>query len=230
MHTDKSVVFPVATQRQAPTVDKVVGVPVVWQRQGPIIQTEQKTIDVPQIQCLEPLVDVPVVTQQTAEIPVVMPKQVPTFQKIQEPANDSQVQYNDKVVEVPVVMQRPVPSVQTAQKITEVPHIDTDKQVSPREIVSNAVDTFEKVRFHKVQDDSFPGDRKDTEIMVEHDQDAQTTSINVVDMPVVMRRQLSMIQVQKTVEVPQIQHVDTTLGADDPERAEIRRGGQGHSS
>ena len=47
--------------------------------------------------------------------------------------------------------------------------------------------------------------------MVEHDQDAQTTSINVVDMPVVMRTQLSMIQVQKTVEVPQIQHVDKVV-------------------
>ena len=106
-----------------------------------------------------------------------MPKQVPTFQKIQKPANDPQVQYYDKVVEVPVVMQRPVPSVQTAQKITEVPHIDTDKQVSLREIIPNAADTLETVRFHNVQDESFPGDRKDPEIMVEHDQDAQTTSI-----------------------------------------------------
>ena len=105
-------------------------------------QTEQNTIDVPQIQCLEPLEEVPVVTQQMAEIPVVMPKQVRTFQKIQKPANDPQVQYCDKVVEGPVVMQRPVPSVQTAQKITKVSHIDTDKQVSQREIISSAADTF----------------------------------------------------------------------------------------
>ena len=50
----------------------VLEIPVVGQRQALNIQTEQKTIDVPQIQCLEPLVDVPVVTQQTVEIPVVM--------------------------------------------------------------------------------------------------------------------------------------------------------------
>ena len=43
----------------------VLEMPVVGQRQALNIQTEQKTMDVPQIQCLEPLVDVPVVTQQT---------------------------------------------------------------------------------------------------------------------------------------------------------------------
>ena len=152
-------------------------------------------------------------TQQTAEIPVVMPKQVPIFQKIQKLANDPKVQYYGKVVEVPVVMQRPVPSVQIAQKITEVPHIDTDKQVS-REIISNAADPLEKVRYHNVQDDSFPGDRKDTEIMVKHDQDAQTISIidDVVDVLVVMRAQLSMIhQVQRTVGTLRIQFIDRVV-------------------
>ena len=48
VRTDRSVVVPVATQRQVPTV---------WQRQAPTM-------------CLEPLVDVPVVTQQTVEIPL----------------------------------------------------------------------------------------------------------------------------------------------------------------
>ena len=47
----------------------VLEMPVVGQRQALNTQTEQKTMDVPQIQCLEPLVDVPVVTQQTTRNP-----------------------------------------------------------------------------------------------------------------------------------------------------------------
>ena len=115
---------------QVRQIDKVVGVPVVWQRQALTIQT-----DVPQIQCLESLVDVLVVTQQPAEIPVVIPKQVPTFQKIQNTAHDPQLQYCDKVVEVPVAMQRPVPSVQTALKIVEVPQIQHDDKVVDMPVV-----------------------------------------------------------------------------------------------
>ena len=89
----------------------------LWdQRQTPTIQTEQKTTDVPQIQCFESLVDVPVVTQQTAEIPVVMLKQVPVtmrrqiplVQKIQKMVEVLQIQYIDKVVDAPVSMQREV--------------------------------------------------------------------------------------------------------------------------
>ena len=83
----------------------VLEIPVVGQRQALNIQTEQKTIDVPQIQCLEPLVDVPVVTQQTAEILVVMLKQVPTLQRIQKMVEVPQIQYIDKVVDAPVEMQ-----------------------------------------------------------------------------------------------------------------------------
>ena len=82
----------------------VLEIPVVEQRQTLNIQTEQETIDVPQIQCLEPLVDVPVVTQQTVEIPVVMLKQVPTLQRIQKMVEVPQIQYIDKVVNAPVEM------------------------------------------------------------------------------------------------------------------------------
>ena len=58
--------------------------------------------DVPQIQCLEPLADVPVVTQQTAEIPVVML----LVQRIQKMVEVPQIQVIDKVVDAPVSMQR----------------------------------------------------------------------------------------------------------------------------
>ena len=88
-----------------------MGVPVVEQRQALNIQTEQKTTDVSQIQCLEPLVDVLVVTQQTAEIPVVMLMQVPTLQRIQKIVEGPQIQYIDKVVDAPVNMQ-PAPEME----------------------------------------------------------------------------------------------------------------------
>ena len=83
----------------------VLEIPVVEQCQALNIQTEQKTIDVPQIQCLEPLVDVSVVTQQTVEIPVIMLKQVPTLQRIQKMVEVPQIQYIDKVVDALVEMQ-----------------------------------------------------------------------------------------------------------------------------
>ena len=90
--------------------------PVVDQRQTPTIQTEQKTTDVPQIQCFEPLVDVPVVPKQTAEIPVVMLKQVPVMmrrqiplvQKNPEDGGGAQIQYIDTVIDALVSMQREV--------------------------------------------------------------------------------------------------------------------------
>ena len=75
--------------------------------------TEQKTTDVPRIRCFEPLVDVPVVTQQTAEIPVVMLKQLPVMMRrqiplVQKMVEVPQIQHIDNVVDAPVSMQREV--------------------------------------------------------------------------------------------------------------------------
>ena len=78
------------------------------------------------------MVDVLVVTQQTAEIPEVMRKQVPTFQKIQncdkvvEVPVVMQVPQNkhvDKVVNMPVVIQRQVPMTLNVQKSVEVARV-----------------------------------------------------------------------------------------------------------
>ena len=109
----------------------VLEMPVVGQRQALNIQTEQKTMDVPQIQCLEPLVDVPVVTQQTtrnsngepypaftsdkswdeASGKTVAHRQVSLIQKIQKMVEVPQIQYIDKVVDGPVEMQ-PAPEME----------------------------------------------------------------------------------------------------------------------
>ena len=88
-------------------------------------------MDVPQIQCLAPLVDVPVVTQQTTRNPngepypaftsdksrdeasgkTVAHRQVPLIQKIQKMVEVPQIQYIDKVVDGPVEMQ-PAPEME----------------------------------------------------------------------------------------------------------------------
>ena len=103
-------------------IDKIVGVKVVWQRQVLTIQT-----DVPQIQCLEPLVDVPVVTQQMAEIPVVVPvvmqRPVPSVQIAQKIVEVPQIQQVDKAVNMPVVIQRQAPMTLNVQKSVEVARV-----------------------------------------------------------------------------------------------------------
>ena len=55
----------------------------------------------------------------------------------------------------------------------------TDKQVFLRELVSFAADALEKARFHSLQDDSFLGDTKDSEVKIVHDADAKTISVTV---------------------------------------------------
>ena len=57
-------------------IDKVVDVPVVIQCQVPVIQNQQKTVEVPQVQYIDGVVDVPVVMQ----------RQVPTIQTVQSSA------------------------------------------------------------------------------------------------------------------------------------------------
>merc|ERR1712066_778885 len=70
-----------------------MGVPVVKQRQVPSIQKIQKTVEVPQVQYVDRIVDVPVVKQ----------RQVPAIQKLQKTVEVPQVQYIDRVVAAPAV-------------------------------------------------------------------------------------------------------------------------------
>lgn len=53
----------------------------------------------------------------------------------------------------------------------------TDKQIFIRELISNAADALEKVRFLSVGDEAYLGDTKDLEIKLEFDADAKTLSI-----------------------------------------------------
>jgi hypothetical protein len=71
-----------------------------------MIQTVQKTVEVPQVQYEDQVVHVPVEKQV----------HVPMVQKVQRPVEVPQVQYEDQVVHVPVEKQVHVPMVQTVQR------------------------------------------------------------------------------------------------------------------
>jgi len=62
-------------------------------------------VEVPQVQYIDRVVDVPVVKQ----------RQVPSVQKVQKTVEVPQVQYIVKVVDVPVVKRRQVPSVRSGR-------------------------------------------------------------------------------------------------------------------
>ena len=68
----------------------VVIVDVMFQRQVPTVQTVQKTEDVPQIRCLDRVVNVPVATQH----------QMPMIQKTQRTVEINQVRFIHRIVEV----------------------------------------------------------------------------------------------------------------------------------
>ena len=87
-------------------------VPVVMQRQVPAVKVVQKTVEVPQTQFIDRVVDTPVVQQ----------RQVPTVQMVQKTMENPQAQFLDEVVGMPVVVQRKVPMVQRVQKTVDVPH------------------------------------------------------------------------------------------------------------
>ena len=63
------------------------------------MQTVQKTVEIPQVQFLNKVVDIPVVVQ----------RQVPMVQKVQKTLEVPQLQFIDKVVDIPVVAQREIP-------------------------------------------------------------------------------------------------------------------------
>ena len=79
-------------------------------------------VEVPQIQFLDRVVDVPLVMQQ----------QVPMIQKVQKTVEISQVQFIDRVVDVPVVMQRQVLTIQKVQKTVQVPQVQWTFQLCRR--------------------------------------------------------------------------------------------------
>merc|ERR1740116_623612 len=111
----------------------------------------QKTVEVPQVQHVDKIIDVPVVKQvevpqiqkipktvevpqiqyidKVVDIPVVKQRQVPMVQKIQKTVDVPQIQYLDKIVDVPVVKHVEVPQVQTIEKVVEIPQVQVVEKV-----------------------------------------------------------------------------------------------------
>ena len=79
----------------------------------PMIQTVQKTVDVPQLQFLNKVDDTPVALQ----------RQIPMVQAVQKTMKISQLQCVDKVVDDPVEHVVHVPQLQVVEKIVEIPEI-----------------------------------------------------------------------------------------------------------
>merc|ERR1712012_1319198 len=108
-----------------------------------MVQTVQKTVEVPQLQFIDKVVDIPVVAQ----------RQIPMVQTVQKTIEIPQLQYVDKVVDVPEVQvvekTVEIPQLQIVEKIVEIPEIQTVqgthtseslgtapiRQVAPAEIV-----------------------------------------------------------------------------------------------
>ena len=84
--------------------------PVVLQRQAPMIQKVLKTVEFPQVQYVDEIVDEPVVMQG----------QVPTTQTVPKTVEASQAQFPDRVADVPVVSRRHVPGQLIQEEIVEV--------------------------------------------------------------------------------------------------------------
>ena len=66
---------------------------------NPIVQTVEKTVEVPRVQYIDWIVD----------LPVVMQRQIPTIQAVQVTVEVTHVQFIDPAVDVPAVMQRQGP-------------------------------------------------------------------------------------------------------------------------
>merc|ERR1719284_1005822 len=84
-----------------------------------MVQTVQKTVEVPQLQFIDKVVDIPVVAQ----------RQIPMVQTVQKTIEIPQLQYVDKVVDVPVVQVVQVPQVQVVEKTVEIPQLQIVEKI-----------------------------------------------------------------------------------------------------
>ena len=140
-----------------------------------MVQTVQKTVEVPQIQYEDQIVQVPVQKQV----------QVPVVQKVQKTVKVPQIQYEDEIVQVPVTKQVQVPMVQKVQKTVEVPQVQYEDQIIQVPVAKHVhVPMVQKVQ-------------KTIEVPQVQYED------QIVDVPVQKQVHVPMVQkVQKTVEVP----------------------------
>ena len=85
------------------------GSPGRFKVQVPMVQTVQKMVDVPQIE----------IEEQIVEVPVQKHVRVPMIQKVQKMVEVPQIEVEEKIVEVPVQSHVQVPMIQKVQKVVE---------------------------------------------------------------------------------------------------------------
>ena len=94
-------------------LNDVVDTPVGMQRHVPLIQTLQKTMEVPPLQFIDEVIGILVVTQ----------RQICVNHKVHKTIEDLQLQHTDGVVNVPVVFVVQVPLVQVVDETVEIPQL-----------------------------------------------------------------------------------------------------------
>ena len=117
-----------------------------------MIQKVLKTVEFPQVQDVDGIVDVPVVTQS----------QVPIVRTVQKTVEVPQSQFLDRVVDVPVVMQRQVPQEQirdVEETDVPVPHVmeeitEVVKHMPQERVRSNTVEQIVALPAPHIQEES----------------------------------------------------------------------------
>ena len=104
---------------QVQFLDKADDMLVDVQRQIPVAQTMQKTMEVPPSQCIDKVVDIPVVAQRHIS---------PMVLTVQKTIEIPQLQV--KVVDVPVVLVVPVPQVRVVKKTVEDSQLQIVEKIS----------------------------------------------------------------------------------------------------
>ena len=200
-------------------VDK--NVPVVLQRQVPVIQQVLKTVEVPQVQYVDEIIEERIVEKIDVPVPHVkgeiigVVKQIPQERLVEETGvrvprvaektvEVPQVQFHDRVVEVLVVTQR-----------QDVPSM-------PRERIQECiVEEIIEVAESRVMEKNIEGVRPIPQERVQTSTVAQKTAEipqvqfidSVVDASVVQQRQVPTAQtVQKTTQNPRARFLDEVVG------------------
>ena len=226
--------MPVVVQRQVFMDQKAMEVPQVQflnnvdempvgvQRQIPMVPTVQKTMKTLQSQCIDEMIDVPVVSVVQVPRACVVKKTVegPQFQIVEKTAEASQTQViqgaqTSESLDIAPEHQPAQAETLEVEKIGALLPAESAVLVPvavPKTLDSPRVQLIDKVVSIPVmaqrQVASAPRVQKIVEMPKVQFSDGE------VNMPVVAQRQVPMVpNVQKTVEVPQIQYVDKIVDA-----------------
>ena len=173
--------------------NETIDMPVVRQGRVPTIQPVQKTVEVPQVQFLDRMIDVPI---EETKIPMIESQdKIP--QRTAEQVMDIPVpQVTEESIEIFNVLSQDRVQQRMVEQITETPAVSLDEK-----IIQHTIEETIDIPVPHVM-------KKTSEAvkLIPQERVQNHTVEQFIDMPVVMQR-----QVQKTVEVPQIQFIDEAV-------------------